>query len=204
MRRTLLLLFLGFSTFLFAQKKKNTLDVVSNIEVRAIAMKAIGNNSLAKNLEPFYGFAFSGNLMTPINFGIGLDYNMLFSNVKYEKQNIYGNLGSPRLTIIDFYLTHRENISEEFLIEEMVGFSYYSQSNLLIDLNGQKIKNKGMGFNLGGKANYILDPEGYQAVFVAGKLNYYSTNIYNENPDIQKFFNHSIFLSLSLGYRFNF
>ncbi|UJF30672.1 hypothetical protein L0B70_04600 [Kaistella sp. 97-N-M2] len=202
--RILLLCFFGFSTFLFGQKKKYKLDVVSNIEAKAIMMKALGNNSLAKDLQPFYGFGFSGNLMTPINFGLGVDYNMLFSNVRYDRQNIYGNIGSPKMTVIDVFLTHRENISEEFLVEEMAGFSYYNHSSSFIALTDEKLKNSGMGFNLGGKAIYILDPEGYQAVFVAGKFNYYSTNIYNENADIQKYFNHSAFLRLSLGYRYNF
>lgn len=189
------------SSFAFSQKSKYKLDVVSNIDVKVIAMKPFGNNSLAKNLEPFYGFGFGGNLMTPINFGIGLDYNLLFSNVKYGQKNLYGNLGSPKMTVVDFYLTHRENISEEFLVEEMAGFSYYNQSNLLIREN-LKLKNAGMGFNLGAKAIYVLD--GGQQVFVAAKFNYYSTNIYNENQDIQKYYSKSNFLSLNLGYRYQF
>ena len=142
--------------------------------------------------------------MTPINFGIGLDYSMLFSNVIYERKNIFGNIASPTLTIIDVFLTHREKISEEFLVEEMAGFSYYNQSSTFLDHNNEKLKNTGIGFNIGGKAIYILDPEGYQAVFATGRVNYYSTNVYNENPEIQKYYNHSVFLSLSLGYRFNF
>lgn len=195
-------LFFLFPLLFFAQKKK--LDVVSNIEAKVIALKPLGNNALAKNLQPFYGFSFGGNLMTPINFGIGLDYNVLFSNVKFEQSHLYGNIGSPQLTMIDVYFTHREKISEDFLVEELAGFSYYSQSNLFIDQKSEKQKNAGSGFNLGAKAIYILDPEGYQAVFLAGKFNYYSTNIYNENPEIQKYYNRSYFLSLSLGYRFNF
>ena len=204
MMRILTLIFLCFSTFFFSQKKKNFLDVVSNIETKVIVLKPIGNNSLAKDLKPFYGFGFSGNLMTPINFGIGLDYNILFSNVKFDRKNFYGNLGAPKMTIIDVFLTHREIISEEFFVEESAGFSYYNLSNSYIDLKNEKDKNTGLGFNLGGKAIYILDPEAYQAVFATGKLNYYSTNIYNENPEIQKYYNRSIFLSLSVGYRFNF
>jgi len=203
MRITTLLL-LCFSTFFFGQKKKNFLDVVSNIETKVIILKPLGDNSLAKDLQPFYGFGFGGNLMTPINFGIGIDYSLLFSNVKYDRKGIYGNLGAPKMTIIDIFLTHREIISEEFFVEEMAGFSYYNLSNYYIDLKNEKSKNAGMGFNLGGKAIYILDPEGYQAVFATGKLNYYSTNVYNENPEIQKYYNHSVFLSLSVGYRFNF
>lgn len=201
MMRILILATLLISSFAFSQKKKYKLDVVSNIDVKVLALKPFGNNALSKNLEPFYGFGFGGNLMTPINFGIGLDYNLLFSNVKYDQKNRYGNLGSPKMTIVDVFLTHRENTSEEFMVEEMAGFSYYSQSDLLIDEN-LKLKNSGIGFNLGAKAIYIL--EGAQQVFVAGKFNYYSTNIYNENADIRKYYSKSNFLSLSLGYRYQF
>ncbi len=38
--------------------------------------------------------------MTPINFGIGIDYSELFSNVQYGHQNVYGNLGAPTITTI--------------------------------------------------------------------------------------------------------
>ena len=78
MTRIFILATLIISSFAFSQKKKYKLDVVSNIDAKVIALKPFGNNALAKNLEPFYGFGFVGNLMTPINFGIGLDYNMLF------------------------------------------------------------------------------------------------------------------------------
>ena len=202
--RILLLLFLGFSSLFLSQKNKKNLDIVSNIEAKVIAMKPLGNNSLAKNLEPFYGFAFGGNLMTNKNFGIGLDFNLLYSNVKVDQKNLYGKLGAPKITIVDLFLTHRENISEVFLIEEMAGLSYYHQTNYYIDFKNEINKNNGIGINLGGKAIYILDPEGDQAVFVSGKFNYYSTNVYNENKEIEKYYNHSIFLSLNVGYRFNF
>ncbi len=195
-------LFLFFSLMVYAQKNRNKLDVVANVDVKVIAMKPLGNNSLAKNLQPFFGFGFGGNLMTPINFGIGIDYSELFSNTLYLKQNIYGNLGSPRLSQFDVFLTHRENISEEFMIEEMAGFSYYSFSNNFLNQRMQKHKDQAMGFNIGGKAIYVLD--GPQQVFVAGKINFYHGNVYNENPEIEKYYNRSTFLSLSLGYRYQF
>ena len=200
----LFLLFLGLSNLFFGQKNKKGLDVVSNIEARIIVMKPIGNNHLAKLLTPFYGFGFGGNLMTPLNFGIGLDYNVLSSNVKYGEQNLYGNIGSPTITNIDLYLTHRDILSEDFSIEEMAGFSYYRQTNFLIDSKSQKLKDNATGFNLGGKVLYTLDREGYQQVFLSGKVNFYFTNIYNENSEIQKFYSHSTFLSLNFGYRYNF
>ncbi len=198
--RILLLLMMFTSAILSSQKKKG-LDVVSNIDVKVLAMKPLGNNSLAKNLQPFYGFGFGGNLMTPINFGIGLDYSELFSNVKYGERNLYGNIGSPRMTVVDVFLTHRENISDDFMVEEMAGFSYYRLTNLYLD-KSEKLKNNAMGFHLGGKAIYTLD--GPQQVFAALKANFYYGNVYNENPEIRKYYSNSTFLSLSVGYRYNF
>ena len=197
--RIFYLLFLGCTSLLLSQKKK--LDVVSNIETKVILLKPIGNNSLSKDLQPFYGFGFSGNLMTPINFGIGLDYSEYFSNVKYGEQNLYGNIGSPRMTVVDVFLTHRENISDDFMVEEMAGFSYYRLTNLYLD-KSEKLRNNAMGFHLGGKAIYTLD--GPQQVFAALKANFYYGNVYNENPEIRKYYSNSTFLSLSVGYRYNF
>ena len=199
--RIIIFLLVLISTTAFSQKKRKGLDVVSNIDVKVLAMKPLGNNSLAKNLQPFYGFGFGGNLMTPINFGIGLDYGEYFSNVKYGEQNLYGNIGSPRMTVVDVFLTHRENISDDFMVEEMAGFSYYRLTNLYLD-KSEKLKNNAMGFHLGGKAIYTLD--GPQQVFAALKANFYYGNVYNENPQIQKYYRRSTFLSLSLGYRYNF
>ncbi len=199
--RIIIFLLVLISTIAFSQKKRKGLDVVSNIDVKVLAMKPLGNNSLAKDLQPFYGFGFGGNLMTPINFGIGLDYSELFSNVKYGSQNMYGNLGSPRMTVVDVFLTHRENISDDFMIEELAGFSYYRYTNLYLD-KIEKMKNTAMGFHLGGKAIYTLD--GPQQVFAALKANFYYGNVYNENPAIRKYYSNSTFLSLSVGYRYNF
>ncbi|UFK98875.1 hypothetical protein [Kaistella faecalis] len=190
-----------FTSAILSSQKKKGLDVVSNIDVKVLAMKPLGNNSLAKNLQPFYGFGFGGNLMTPINFGIGLDYSELFSNVKYGERNLYGNIGSPRMTVVDVFLTHRENISDDFMVEEMAGFSYYRLTNLYLD-KSEKLKNNAMGFHLGGKAIYTLD--GPQQVFAALKANFYYGNVYNENPEIRKYYSNSTFLSLSVGYRYNF
>ena len=199
--RIIIFLLVLISTTAFSQKKRKGLDVVSNIDVKVLAMKPLGNNSLAKNLQPFYGFGFGGNLMTPINFGIGLDYGEYFSNVKYGEQNLYGNIGSPRMTVVDVFLTHRENISDDFMVEEMAGFSYYRYTNLYLD-KSEKLRNNAMGFHLGGKAIYTLD--GPQQVFAALKANFYYGNVYNENPEIRKYYSNSTFLSLSVGYRYNF
>lgn len=200
--RAYLILLMILPVLTFAQKRKKGLDVVSNIDVKVLAMKPIGNNWLAKDLQPFYGFGFGGNLMTPINFGVGIDYNAFFSNVDYSRKNSYGNLGSPRMTVIDAFLTHREEISEDFFVEEMAGFTFYRLTNNFIERGQEQLREKAVGFHLGGKAIYTLD--GPQQVFVAGKANFYFGDSYNENADVQRYYSRSLLLSLSFGYRYNF
>ena len=56
--RIIFFLLILISTTAFSQNKRKGLDVVSNIDVKVLAMKPLGNNSLAKNLQPFYGFGF--------------------------------------------------------------------------------------------------------------------------------------------------
>ena len=205
MMRILVLLACSFSVLVFAQKKKKYFDdVVSNADAKIILLKPVGNNHLSKDYSTFFGFGFGGNLMTPINFGIGLDYNVLFSNVKYGNENMAGSIGSPVLTIADLFISHRDKLSEDFQVEEMIGFSFYSHTNLFNYQKNQKYKNTGNGLNLGGRIIYNLDMEGYQQVFLAGKINLYYTNVFNENKEIQKYYDRSVFLSLGLGYRYNF
>lgn len=205
MMKQLTVIFLCVSTILFAQKKKKfDLDVVSNIEVKAVIMKPIGNNTFAKDLEPFYGFGFGGNLMTPINFGIGVEYNLLLSNVKLGHENMYGNISSPKIHNFDFFLTHRDQLSDDFAIEEMAGYSYYLMSNAYTYDQNQTNRISGSGMNLGAKILYTLDREGIQQFYLSVKANFYYSGIYNENQNIQNYFSRSTFLSAGIGYRYNF
>lgn len=203
MRKLLLFILLCFSVSGFSQKKKKKLDVVSNLEARVLVMKALVNNYLAKDFGAFYGFGFGGQLMTPMNFGIGLDYNLLFSDVKYGHQNISGNLGSQNLTNIAINLIHRNNLSEDFFIEESAGFSIYRLKSTLYPGNDKYSEGNG-GYNLGLNLVYTLDREGFQQFVFGAKGNGYFSKIYNENPDIRKYYSRSFLVGLTLGYRYNF
>lgn len=202
--RTIGLLFFFISVFSFGQKKKNVLDVVSNADAKIILLKPLGNNTLAKDLQPFFGFGFGGNLMTPINFGVGVDVGVLFSNVKYGHENRYGSIGSPRMITLDAFITHRENISEEFFIEEFLGFSYFNLSQNFIYDKSNKYNISGSGPLLGGKAIMTMDREGAQQVFASVKASFMASDAFNENPEIQNYYRKSTFLSFAVGYRYNF
>lgn len=197
-------LFLLISSFVFSQKKKNYgPDIVSNIDAKVLLMKPLGNNFAAKDMEIFYGFGFGGNLMTKANLGLGADFNMLFSNYKYGHENMAGNISGPVLTNLDVYLVHRNALSEEFFLEEFAGPSYFVLSSQHNE-TGERHKDKAVGFHAGVKPIYTLDREGYQQVFLSGKVSFYYSDVFNSNPQIQKYYSRSVFATLSLGYRYNF
>lgn len=199
--KNLFFLLMIFPVLLIAQRRKKV-DVISNIEVKVTAMKPVGNNSLAQNLQPFYGFGFGGNLMTPINFGVGIDYTEYFSNTEYGRKNIYGSLGAPRITQIDAMITHRHELSEDLFTEAFGGVTYYRFANNFTAGRGEKHIENANGFLLGAKLIYTLN--GPQQVFITAKGNYYSGKVYNENPEIQRYYSQSFLLSLAAGYRFQF
>lgn len=196
MKNTLLILLLVPAIF-YSQKRKKQ-DVVSNIEVRGLVMKGVGNNTFGKDVGFFAGFGFSGNLMTPINFGIGADYNVLFANVKYGHEAIYGYMG-PKANNLDVYLTHRDEISEDFFVEEILGYSYFNIKNQAITNTNEIHTQTSNGINLGARILYTLDRRGYQQFSLTGKAHTFSGNF-----DKTNYYNKSIFLSLAFGYRYNF
>lgn len=204
MRKQAFLLSLCLPLALFSQKKVKFDDVVSNAEAKVLMTLPLGNNSLAKDLQPFYGFGFAGNLMTPVHFGLGAEYDILYSNVKAERKNTFGNLGSPKLTQINVFLTHREILNEDFHIEELAGVTYFRYINNLLDGTQSVLRNDGFGFLAGAKALYTLDPQAYQAVFAEMRFQTFSTQVYNENTEIQKYYDRSFLLTFTVGYRFNF
>ena len=142
--------------------------------------------------------------MTPINFGIGLDYNVLFSNVRLGHENMAGNINGQVLNNVDVYITHRNKISEDFFLEEFAGGSYYVLKSQYSDGSKTEHRDSGTGFKAGLKPLYNLDREGYQQVFIAGKINFYFSNVAISDRDIEKYYSNSILLSLSFGYRYNF
>lgn len=203
MKKLLFFLCLIIFTSAYSQKKRKSMDITSNVEGRFLAVKAIGNNSLSKDFGVFYGFGFGGQLMTPLNFGIGLDYNILFSNVKYGHQNLVGDLGSPRLTQISLNLIHRDGLSEDFFLEEYAGFSIYRLQSSLFP-GKEKFTEGNGGYNIGLNAVYTLDRDGRQQFVFGARGSGYFSNVFNENAAVKKYYSRSFLASLSIAYRYNF
>ena len=192
------------SCFLFSQKKnKNVLDITSNLETEFILSKGVGNNSLAKNYGIFYGFGFNGQLLTPINWGIGATYIFQHADVKSGRQNYVGNLGAMNLSTIDVYLLHKHKIDEDIYLEKTLGFSYYAMKSNLYPSKDKHSEGKG-GINAGLKGIFNLDREERQQFALGINAHYYNAGVYNENSQIEKFYNKSILVGVTFGYRYNF
>lgn len=198
------LLLIALSTAASAQKKKAFDDVLPNIEARIIAVKPIGNNALAKNMQTFYGVGLGAGLMTPIKFGIGVDYNFFISNVKSGHEHFLGEIGSPRMTNIDLYLTRKITLSDSFQLEASGGFSYFNVSYYFTEGPKERFKETGTGFNLSAKLLHTLDREARQQLFLSPKVQFYNTDEYNKQPVDQTFYGRSAFIGISAGYRYNF
>ena len=204
MKKISILIFLLLSILGFAQRKnKKALDITSNLEGKFVLSKAIGDNNLGKNYKSFYGFGVGGQLMTPIQWGLGLDYTLQFSDAKYGRENYVGNLGSTKLTSVDLYILHKSNHGEDFHLEKSIGYTYYNMSSSIYPSKDIHTEGKG-GINAGLKGIFTLDREERQQFTLGLKAHYYQAGVYNENKDIQKFYNKSFLIGLHFGYRYNF
>ena len=204
MKNLLILPFILLSIIISAQKRnKNALYITSNIEAQFVLSKAFGNNSLAKNYGVFYGFGFGGQLLTPINWGIGADYTFQHADVKPGRQNYVGNLGAMNLSTLDVYLLHKNKPGEDFYFEKSIGFSFYSMKSNLYPSKDKYSEGKG-GINAGLKGIFNLDREEKQQFALGIKGHYYLAGVNNENTDIERFYNKSFIVGLTFGYRYNF
>ncbi|MEN2436434.1 hypothetical protein AAH994_13540 [Weeksellaceae bacterium A-14] len=186
-----------------AQKNKKRMDISASAETRVSVVQALGNNSLAKNFGTFYGFGFGGQLMTPINWGISMDYNLLFSDVKFGRQNYYGNLGSSRLSETALSIVHRDQPGNYFYIEESAGFAILRLNSNITPGKEKYSEGKG-GISAGLKGVYSIDREDHQQFVFGLRAQYYRSGVYNENREIRKFYSHAWLAGVFFGYRYKF
>ena len=194
---------LTLPVILFSQKRKRP-DVVSNVETRAIMMKGFGNNTFSKDVGVFAGFGFGGNLMTPIKFGVGADYNLLFGNVKYGHEDVYGPISGPKINNIDFFITHRDEINENFSVEELLGYSFIDIKNTSRTNRSQTYRQNGGGVHVGAKIVYAIDRRGYQNFVLTAKAIPFFSDLSHDASRDSSYYEKSVFINLSLGYRYNF
>lgn len=202
-KRSTLFFFVILSLSLSAQRRKEnwTEQVKFSVDPHVKVMTSLGNNFLSESFDYFYGFGIGLNTNLYKNFGLGVEYTYFLATL--EKPELSGYLGAPSMNNFDWYVFHKDKITEEFFIEEIMGYSTYRMKSPFLDNSGKFSEGNG-GLNLGGKAIYVLDVEGVQEVVLGARLNFYNSKIGNQNPDIEKYYSKATLLNISLAYRFNF
>jgi len=202
-KKSILFLIVMTSISFSAQRRKQswTEKVKFSVDPHVKVMTAFGDNFLHDNLGYFYGFGIGLNTNLYKNFGLGVEYTYFLANVK--NRDTYGYLGSPSMNNFDWYVFHKDKITEDFFVEEILGYSTYRMKSPFLD-NSAKFSEGNGGINFGGKAIYVLDSEGFQEVVLGAKLNFYNSKIGNQNPDIEKYYSKAALVNISLAYRFNF
>jgi len=203
MKRSILFFIVVFSISVSAQRRKQdwTEQVRFSVDPHLKVMTSMGNNFLSDAFGYFYGFGIGLNTNLYKNFGLGVEYTYFLATVKDRDR--FGYLGAPSMNNFDWYVFHKDKITEDFFVEEILGYSTYRIKSPYLDNSGKFSEGNG-GLNLGGKAIYVLDVEGVQEVVFGAKLNFYNAKIGNQNPDIEKYYSKATLLNISLAYRFNF
>lgn len=202
-KKSILFFIVLFSVSVSSQRRKQnwTENVKFSVDPHVKVMTSLGNNFLHDAMDYFYGFGIGLNTNLYKNFGLGVEYTYFLANVK--RPELFGYLGAPSMNNFDWYLFHKDKITEEFFVEEIIGYSTYRMKSPFLDNSGTFSEGNG-GLNLGAKAIYALDVEGVQEIVLGGKLNFYNARIGNQNPDIEKYYSKATLLNISLAYRFNF
>ena len=202
-KKSILFFIVVFSISVSAQRRKQdwTEQVKFSVDPHVKVMTSLGNNFLSDAFGYFYGFGLGLNTNLYKNFGLGVEYTYFLASIKDRDK--FGYLGAPSMNNFDWYVFHKDKISEEFFVEEILGYSTYRMKSPYLDNSGDFNEGNG-GLNLGAKAIYVLDAEGFQEVVFGAKLNFYNSKIGNQNPDIAKYYSKATLLNLSVAYRFNF
>lgn len=202
-KKGVLFFILIYSVSVPAQRRKRswTENVTFSVDPHVKVMTSPGNNFLGDAFDYFYGFGIGLNANLYRNFGLGVEYTYFLANLK--KPELSGYLGAPSMNNFDWYLFHKDKISEAFSVEESLGYSTYRMKSPFLDGSGKFSEGNG-GLNFGAKAVLVLDAEGYQAVVFGAKINFYNAKIGNQNPDIEKFYSEATLLNFSAAYRITF
>lgn len=202
-KKTILFLIVFFSVSVSAQRRKQnwTEQVKFSADPHIKVMTALGDNFLHDTFGYFYGFGLGLNTNLYRNFGLGVEYTYFLATIK--NRDTFGNLGAPSLNNFDWYVFHKDKITEAFFVEELLGYSTYRMKSPFLDNSGT-FSEGNSGINFGGKAIYVLDVEGFQEIVFGTKLSFYNAKIGNQNPDIEKYYSKATLLNFSLAYRFNF
>lgn len=203
MRKHCTAFLLSISMLAFSQKRKQdwTENVRFSVDPHFKIMTALGHNFLKESLGYFYGFGLGVNANLYKNFGLGVEYTYFLANIK--DPGLFGYLGAPSMNNFDWYIFRKNEISDQFFIEALAGYSTYRMKSPYLAGSGSFDEGNG-GVHFGAKGVYTIDTEGFQQVVFGTRLNFYNAKIGNQNSAIANYYSKATLLNFSLAYRFNF
>lgn len=194
--KNILILLILFSNFCFAQKPNNF-----SLELKGNTFTGLGDNWIADGTKTFTGIGFGFSGVVYKNFGVGLEYNTGYSEVK--DISVFGDLYSPKLQTIDYFALYRYDINPKASIEGNIG-----GANLFLksysNYRSNYFSENGKAFLLGGKALYSITKNNKLYVFASGRLYFFNTDIEMGDEEIEKYYSKATLLNFSLGLRIYF
>lgn len=195
MRKFYLIVFMAICSLFSAQTSEFSVDMKGNVAF------PMGNNFMADGLKTFTGFGFGFNAIFFHHFGVGLEFNQFYSQVKDE--SVFGNLHSPTLTDFSLSLLYNRPLQNNFNIEGQLGFgSLPLKSKSIYRPDG--FRENASSVILGAKLLYNITDNRKVQVFINPKFYFYSSVVEIDNPTIQDYYSKSTIFNLSLGLRFLF
>ena len=155
-KKSILFFIIIFSISVSAQRRKQswTEKVTFSADPHVKMMTSLGNNFLSDAFGYFYGFGLGLNTNLYKNFGLGVEYTYFLASIK--DRDTFGYLGAPSMNNFDWYVFHKDKISEEFFVEEILGYSTYRIKSPYLDNSGKFNEGNG-GLHFGAKAIYTID-----------------------------------------------
>lgn len=201
MRKYLLFLMILALSFSYAQesvkqKARFSIDLKGNLGI------PIGDNFMADGLKTFAGYGLGFQAIFVKDFGLGGEFNQMFSNVK--DVSIFGALQDPRLTDFSFYLIYLHSFGNSgFDAEAKAGIGTLFLRSESVDW-GDRFRQYGNQYILGGKILYTISKSNNVQVFFGPKIYFFDSDINFENKKLEKYYSNATIVNLNLGFRFNF
>lgn len=194
--RTITIIFVFLSALSFAQDSKKF-----SVELKGNTFAGLGNNFIAEGTTTFTGFGLGLTGLVYNNFGLGIEFNRGYADVK--DVSVFGELNSPELTLIDLYGLYRFPATSKLDIEGNVG-----AGNLRIksrtDYRSDEFLESGSTFFLGGKLLYSITKNDQLHVVGGSRLYFLSTITEMDDPEIDEYYSKATLLNFSLGLRLYF
>lgn len=191
-----LVIFVLCSAIASAQKQKNFA-----VEIHGQTVQGIGNNFIADGLDPFWGFGIEISRIIYKNFGLSLEYNTGYAEVK--DISVFGELQKPSLTSLNLLSFYRYSINPKFDLEGNVGIGSTQLMSESVYRN-VGFREGGTSFILGGKALYSLTKNNTLYLVGGPRIYFLSTSTDIENAEANRYYSHATLLNFSLGLRLYF